>query len=356
MNGDLLIYGSYGYTGRLIAREAASRGAEPTVAGRDRERVSEQAAELGLDSRSFSLDSSALDRRIGEFDAVLNCAGPFVDTCDPLVEACLETGTDYLDITGEFQVFERISEYDERAASAGVTLLPGVGFDVVPSDCLAAALADRLPSADELALGIAGTGSPSRGTALTMVENVGEGGIVRRNGRLIRVPAAYRTREIDFGRGPTTTVTIPWGDVVTAYHSTGIENVEVYAAASEPAIRAAKASDSLDWLVGSRPVRGALERIVESRVDGPDEEELAEGGAVVWGEVTDGERTASGRVRTPNPYALTAESAVVAAERVLDGAPRGFRTPSTAFGADFALDLEGVEREFVEEPAEVELA
>ena len=343
----LLVYGSYGYTGSLIAQDAVSRGGSPTIAGRDPRKVAAQAGDLEVDWRAFDL-ADASDH-LEEFDAVLNCAGPFVDTCDPMVEACLETGTDYLDVTGEFQVFERLANLDERADEAGVTLLPGVGFDVVPSDCLAAHLASRLPSADELAVGLAHDGSFSQGTILTLVNNAGEGGVIRRNGRLIRVPAAYDTREIDFGRGPQSAVTIPMGDVVTAPHSTGIENVSVYAAASKAEIAAMRVGDSVDWLLDAGPVKSGLECLIEAGVDGPDEDELEAGRAVVWAELTDGERTVSGRIRTPNVYALTADAAVSAAERTLAGDPDpGFQTPATAFGPDFVLDLERTEREVLE--------
>ncbi|MCU4741898.1 saccharopine dehydrogenase NADP-binding domain-containing protein [Halobacteria archaeon AArc-m2/3/4] len=351
---SLLIYGSYGYTGRLIAREAVSRGGSPVVAGRNHEHVLEQADELGVESRTFDLGEpkSTIERRIEAFDAVLNCAGPFGETCGPLVEACLETGTDYLDITGEFQVFDRLVDDDQRAREAGVTVLPGVGFDVVPTDCLSAFLHARLPSATDLTLGLAGTGSLSRGTARTMVRNLGTGGIVRRNGRLYRVPAAYDTREIDFGRGPTTATTVPWGDVVTAHHSTGIENIAVYAAVPSIAVRAMRAMNALKPIVGSRPVTSTLERLVTAGIDGPDEDERESDEAVVWGEVTDADgRTATARLRTPNPYTLTADTAVSAAQRVLENeAPEGYQTPSTAFGPDFVLDCEGVERELVSAP------
>lgn len=376
---NLLVYGAYGFTGELIAREAVARGGSPVVAGRDRDRIGALASDLGLEGRAFALDATAdggspasdgdpwppvdgagagsngLADRIADVDAVLNCAGPFVETAEPLVEACLATGTHYLDITGEFRVFERLAGADDRASERDLTILPGVGFDVVPSDCLAKFLQERLPEATDLALGIAGVASPSRGTARTMVRNLGEGGVVRRRGRLVKVPAAYRTREIDFGRGPITAVTIPWGDVSTAYHSTGIENVEVYVAASPAAVRGMRVADTLGPLLGARPVRAALDRLVSTLVSEPDERELAEGEAVIWGEVTDGAETVTARTTTPNPYALTAEAAVTAAERVLDGeSPAGFQTPSTAFGPDFALELAGADRDVLRSTAEAE--
>ncbi|ELY43711.1 saccharopine dehydrogenase family protein [Natronorubrum sulfidifaciens] len=361
---SLLIYGSYGYTGRLIAREAVSRGGSPVVAGRNAREVTRQADELGVEGRTFELtdDVSATLQR---FDAVVNCAGPFVKTVDPIVDACLETGTDYLDITGEFRVFERLRQRDDEARAAGVTLLPGVGFDVVPSDCLAAFLSEQLPSATTLSLGIKARGPLSRGTARTALEQFGSDGVVRRNGRLIKVPPAFRTREIDFGVGPEHAVTIPWGDVVTAARSTGIESIEVYAAMPSWLTRAMATTDSLGWLVDRRPVKPLLERLIDTRVDGPDARERARDTAVVWGEAVDestGQR-ARARVRTPNPYTLTAEATVSAAERILDGrdrthapVPAGFQTPSSAFGPEFVLELEGTTREVLETPVAVDEA
>jgi short subunit dehydrogenase-like uncharacterized protein len=351
---SLLIYGSYGYTGGLIAREAVARGGSPAVAGRDGRAVATQADELGVEGRTFDL-ADGIERHLTPFDAVLNCAGPFVETAEPLVEACLETGTDYVDVTGEFPVFEWLRQRDAAAREAGCTILPGVGFDVVPSDCLAAFLAARLPDADRLTLGIKGGGGLSRGTARTLVGHLGDGGVVRRNGRLVRVPTAFRSREIDFGDGPEHAVTIPWGDVVTAAHSTGIESIEVYAAAPPWTKRLLPVADSLGWLLERRPVDGLAKWLIDARLDGPDGRDLATGSAVVWGEVADASagRRVRGRLRTPNPYALTAESAVTAAERVLEGdVSAGFRTPASAFGADFALELSGTDRELVTDPDE----
>ncbi|WP_226005398.1 saccharopine dehydrogenase family protein [Natrinema salinisoli] len=354
---SLLVYGSYGYTGRLIAREAVARGGSPVVAGRNGRAVAEQADALRVEGRTFDLDAADLGSKLARFDAVLNCAGPFVETAEPLVEACLETNTDYLDITGEFSVFECLRQHDAAARDAGITLLPGVGFDVVPSDCLAAFLADQVPDADRLALGIKGSLDFSRGTARTLVEQLGVGGVVRRNGRLLQVPTAFRSREVDFGDGPEHAVTVPWGDVVTAAHSTGIESIEVYAAAPSWASKALSAVDSLEWLLDSRPAERLLKRLIDARLDGPDERELATGSAVVWGEVRKegGDQRARARLRTPNPYALTAESAVLAAERVLKGGDRistGFQTPASVFGSEFALELTGTERELLEAPAD----
>ncbi|WP_135365178.1 saccharopine dehydrogenase family protein [Halosimplex halophilum] len=344
---DILVYGSYGYTGRLIVEEATDRGLDVVVGGRDRNAVENQAIRQGCEERVFALDEPRLlDLALEEVEAVVHCAGPFAETAEPVVEGCLRTGTHYLDITGEIEVFERLAAADEQAEEAGITVLPGVGFDVVPTDCLAAHLAERLPDADRLALGFEASGGVSPGTAKTALRGLGEGGAVRRNGCIESVPIGSETRRIDFGRGERTAMAIPWGDVSTAYHTTGIGNVAVYTAVPSWAPRAARAAGLFGPLAGSGAVQSLLERVVEARVDGPDERERREGESYVWGEVetADGKRAVS-RLVAPETYRLTKLTAVAIAERVAAGeAPAGFRTPAGAFGPDLILDVEGVER------------
>jgi short subunit dehydrogenase-like uncharacterized protein len=342
----ILVYGSYGYTGRLVTERATAVGLDPVVAGRTAEKVREQAREHDLDYRVFGLgDAAAVAAELDDVAVVLNCAGPFTRTSEPFVDACLETGTHYLDITGEIEVFEALAERDGDAEEAGITLLPGVGFDVVPTDSLAAHLAERLPDATDLSLGFQGLGEVSPGTAHTAVDSLGDGGMVRRDGELRSVPVAHDVRTIDFGAGPTTATAIPWGDVSTAYHTTGIPNVTVYAAQSKLAVRFLRLSNDLDWLLGNDRVQSVLHGLVDRFVDGPDETERQAGTMYVWGKATDGEKTVVSRLRTPESYAFTALSATYLTERVRDGdAPTGFQTPAGAFGADAVLDIEGVER------------
>lgn len=355
---DLLLYGAYGYTGRLVAGEALDRGLRPLLSGRDRAKLEARAAELGLPSSAFSLDDrTALEAALDRVPLVLHCAGPFQRTFRPMVEACLRTGTDYLDVTGEIGVFEGLAARGERAAGRDVTLLPGVGFDVVPSDCLAAHLQSRLPSATKLRLAIQSRGGGvSRGTATTMAENAGRGGMVRKEGKLRRVPAAWKVRRIDFGDGPRTAATIPWGDVSTAWYSTGIGDIETYAAMPPSGVWMLRATRYLAPLLRTRPVTRAIQAWIRRTVNGPDPGERARAEARVWGRVADAEgRSASARLRTPEGYTLTARTAVGCARRVLDGeVGPGFQTPSAAFGPDFVLEFEGVVREDVDGEPESE--
>lgn len=343
-----LLYGATGYTGRLIAGMATAAGLHPVLAGRDRAGVARVAEALGLPFRVFPLDDpAALRAGLDGIAAVLHCAGPFSRTSRPMASACLAAGAHYLDITGEIAVFEQLAARDAEARAAGITLLPGVGFDVVPSDCLAAHLARRLPGATSLLLGLQGSGRLSRGTLTTAIENQHRGGAIRRGGALVAVPAAWRTRRIDFGRGPRTAVTIPWGDVATAWYSTGIPDIEVYAAVPAPLRRAMRASRHLGWLLGSRWVRGLMLRRVQAGPAGPSPGELAQGRSTIWGRVEDPTgRSAEARVHGPEGYLLTARAALAILRRVLEGgAPTGFQTPSRALGADFILEIEGITRE-----------
>ena len=317
------------------------------LAGRNADAVGELARQLKLEHRVFSLDDpAAVDAGLNDMAAVLNCAGPFSRTARPMADACLRRGVHYLDVTGEISVFEGLAARDAEARAAGVMLLPGVGFDVVPSDCLAAHLKRRLPAATKLALGFQAVGRFSRGTATTMVENLPRGGMIRRGGVLTRVPMAWRTRTIDFGRGPVRAMTIPWGDVSTAYRSTGIPDIEVYLAATLSQVVAARLLRWFGWAVGSRAVQGWLKRRIQAGPPGPTDEERARGESLLWGEATDpaGGRAVS-RLRGPEGYTLTVLAALAVVERVLGGeAPPGFQTPSLAYGSDFVLGLPGVSR------------
>jgi len=348
MADDVLIYGSYGYTGELIAKQAAaSSDLDPTVAGRNAAKVRGQASELGLEGAVFSLDGSDdVAGAVEAFDVVLNCAGPFSRTAAPMVDACIETGTHYLDITGEWQVFDALAERGAAAEEAGVMLLPGTGFDVVPSDCLAAHLVDRLPDAASLTLALGGMGGLSRGTAMTMVEGFGDDGVVREDGELKRVPQAFDDREFEFSHGTRSAMTIPWGDVVTAYHSTGVGNVRVYSETHPDTISRLRTFRTLAPVVQTGPVQSLLKWLVDRRIDGPNDERLREGSGEIYGEAenADGERVVS-RLETPNGYALTRDTALLCTRRVLDGdAPVGYQTPSSAYGKDLVLEVDGVER------------
>jgi saccharopine dehydrogenase (NAD+, L-lysine-forming) len=334
-----LIYGANGYTGELIARKAVERGEKPILAGRSAEKLRPLAEELRLPLRVFDLRTPDLSG----VSLVLHCAGPFSATSRPMVDACLAAKAHYLDITGEALVFEDVLARDAEARERGVVLLPGVGFDVVPSDCLAALLKEKLPAATQLELAFAPLGRSSPGTMKTSIESLPRGGLVRREGKLTRVPAAFRVREVPFADKTRTCMSVPWGDVATAYRSTAIPDIIVYIAAKPAVIRAAKLSRLTGPLLALPFVQEQLKRRVEASIRGPDAAARASSSAQFWGRVQAGSSAVSMQMEVPDGYSLTAEAAVECALRVLaGGVGPGALTPSLAFGASFVTALSGV--------------
>lgn len=342
-----MVYGAYGYTGRLVLERAVAAGLKPVVAGRDAARIESLALEFGLPHRSFDLDNTEqLRRGLEGMRAVLHCAGPFSATAAPMIAACLQVGTHYLDITGEIDVFAYAHANDGAARKRGVALVPGVGFDVVPTDCLAAMLKHELPDATELVLAFDAGGGPSRGTALTSVEGLGNGGRVRRDGQLLKVPLGYKQREFAFPRGNRQAVTIPWGDVYTAFVSTGIPNVEVYMALPPRTIANLRRLRWFTPLLGLAPVQWLMKWRVESSVRGPSAQRRGDTQSHVYGEV----RNPRGDVRaatlsTPNGYDLTADAALAITRHLATdpGPHAGYYTPSLLMGAEFVRSLPGVQ-------------
>ena len=345
MEKTFLLYGANGYTGELITRFAVERGLKPVLAGRNEAKIGEVAEKFGLPFRVFSLEGTEkLAAALQETGFVLHCAGPFSLTSKPMVEACLRNKKHYLDITGEIAVFEAMAARNKKAEEAGIMIMPGVGFDVVPSDCLARHLKNRLPSATNLTLAFYGLGKISHGTQATMMMNVGKGGAIRRDGKILNVPAAWKTREIDFGELKKTAVTIPWGDVSTAFYSTGIPNIEVYTIVPESNLKMLKLSRYIGWILATKPVQNFLQKQIP--VGGPSDAERAKGKTYLWGEASDesGNKAAS-RLSGPEGYTLTALTALKIAEKILnENFQTGFQTPAKAYGADLILEIEDVSR------------
>ena len=345
---NFMVYGSYGYTGRLIVEQAVREGFKPLLAGRDERQLRAQAEKFGLAYRAFSMeDSAALDAALMEVDAVLHCAGPFVLTYRQMAEACIRTKRHYIDISGEIEEFEALALMDGEAKRAGIMLLPGAGFDVVPSDCLIAYAAGKLPGATQVELFIKQVGGGvSRGTARSGIENMQRAGRIRRDGKIISVPNLWRSREIDFGRGPTRLVSMGWGDVSTAYHSTGIPNVTVYMSFPKamtgimgltryfgPVLYTRSARNFIKWLIG---------KFLPS---GPTREQNEKGFSLLIAEVTDGRTTVRAQLKTPEAYYLTALTSVEVLKRILNADLKpGFQTPSRVYGADLILQFKGVQR------------
>jgi len=331
-----LIYGAYGYSGKLIAHQAKKRGYQPILAGRNENFLEPVARHLNFQYKAFSLDDiDEVQKQLEDVDLVINCAGPFSQTAAPLIRACIDTKTHYLDITGEIDVFEYAHSMGKAAREAGIVICPGVGFDVIPTDCIAARLNAQMPEATHLALGFDSGSRMSRGTARTSIERLGRGGAARIHGQIIDVPHAWHSRWIDFSNGEKFAMTIPWGDVSTAYYTTEIPNIEVYIPASPRLVKKMRRMNWFRWVFNWKWVQAKLIKKLESQPAGPEEKERKDNPTYVWGEISDAKgNKKSMRIKVKNGYSLTAEGAVELAIHTLSQKQsRGFYTPSRLYGA-----------------------
>lgn len=312
----LMIYGATGYTGRMAAAHAQQLGLNLVIAGRNAERLASLAAELDVPYRVFAADASQLQG----IDVLLNFAGPFAHTAEPLMRACMASGTDYLDITAEINVY-RLAE--QLGAGADVMLLPGVGWDVVPTDCLAMHVARRVPQPQSLKIALQVPGAMSRGSALSVGEIIGAGVMARIDGELLATPDA-QSQLLDFGDGPALCAPLSFGDLITAWHSSAIPNIAMFV-----------------HITGEAFPEGDLSLLP----DGPTQAQRDAHRARAVAEVTGIDGTvARSVIETVNGYSYTPLAAVEAARRVLGGERRpGFETPAKLFGVGFALTIDGTQ-------------
>ena len=347
MEKDIIVYGAYGYTGELIVRKCLELGIKPLLSGRSEAKLKPIAVEYGLPYEVANLEATELDKLLAGSKVVIHAAGPFIHTSKPMVEACIRNKVHYTDITGEIAVFVQARKYDEQAKKAGVMLLPGTGFDVVPSDCLAAHLKSRMPDADDLVLAFYGTGRASRGTSLTVVEGLGTGGAIRKDGKLKQVPDAYDVKRFDFGPTNMTAVTIPWGDVYTAFFSTGIPNIKVYMGLPEKVINSMKWGKYFGWLMRTEFVKKRARAKIIAGKAGPSDEQREKATTYLVGTVTDkAGKAMTSSIQTQEGYTLTAMTAVDIAQKIVAGNFKpGFQTPSLAYGKDVVCEVSGAQFE-----------
>jgi len=267
-----------------------------------------------------------------------------------MVDACLRTGTHYLDVTGEIPVIEALAGRNAEARERRTMIMPGVGFDVVPSDCLAAHVAARLPAAQRLVLGLKGLRFATRGSAKTLAEHASYGVKVRRNGVITPVPAGSLQRAFDYGDGLRPSINVSWGDVASAYYTTGIRNIEVYFETTPMLRGMLMASRYFGWILGTAPWQAWLKAQADLLPEGPTEEQRAAAEMVLVAEAEDdaGRRVAS-RLRTPEAYTFTGMTGPAVAQRVLKGDFEvGFQTPARVYGGDLVLSFPDVWREDLE--------
>jgi short subunit dehydrogenase-like uncharacterized protein len=342
----LLLYGAYGYTGRLTAELVAAKKLEVVLAGRNEDALVPLGQRLGLPTRVVGLnDPGQLSAALRDIACVVHMAGPFAITSAPMLNACLATHTNYIDVTGEIEVFEALWSREDEIRRTGITVVPGAGFDVVPSDCLAGYVASKLKRPCSLVMALRGLESASQGTLRTAIRQVSKPVLCRRAGAI--VPIEDRSpRSIDFGYGNEPCVPVSWGDVATAFHSTGIGKITVYFRRTKLFRSADIVGRLFGPLLRSRPGQRALAAIVRRFPEGPSQAERCGRRSTIWAEAIDPlGRSFKAILSTPDAYDFAANSALEIASRIISlPAPLGLVTPFQAFGADFVLNLPGCSR------------
>lgn len=348
MQDQLLLYGANGYTGTLIAKLAAAYDIRPVLAGRTEANIKPVADELQLPYLIIDLNNSAaLEASLSNIKLVLHAAGPYIYTAKQMVEACLKTNTHYIDINGDISVFEMLKQYDAAAKEKGIMIMPGVGFDVVPTDCIALQLKNQMPDATHLKLAFASIGGGiSHGTAITMAGKIGEGGAARENGKIVRKPLGQKGMRVDFGGSKIFVMTIPWGDVSTAYTTTGIPDIETYTGMSPKIYWILKLQWAFNWLLRRTFIRNLIRKKIKARPAGPGDEQRKNSSSLVWGEVRNATgQTMNAAISCPDGYTLTAHSSLIISKKILAGDYKtGYQTPAGCYGDKLVMEIPGTKK------------
>jgi short subunit dehydrogenase-like uncharacterized protein len=352
MTANVLLYGANGYTGRLIADLASNYGVQLILAGRKEADIKAMGEQLQLPYKIFALEQEdILLETLREVKLVLHAAGPFSETADAMLKACMKTKTHYLDINGDISVFEKIKSLDAEAKQAGIMLMPGVGFDVVPTDCIAKHLHGQLPDMTDLQLAFATLGGGlSHGTAITMASKIGEGGAIRKNGKIVRTPLGAEAMMVPFYRGEDLplkemfVMNIPWGDVSTAHFTTGVPNIKTYTGVSKKVYNLLKFQGVFNWLLRTSFVRNIIRKKIKSLPAGPSKQQRAAALGMVWGRASNQNGTVvTASLCGPEGYTITAHAALIIVNKVLAGNFKpGYQTPASVYGEDLISEVPGV--------------
>ena len=355
MNSDSLerkwmLYGCYGYSGELILKEALRKGLKPIIAGRSEEKVTKLAEKHQLPFRVFDLSSFAtIEQNISDCDLVFNAAGPFTSTCIPMLKACLNAKIHNLSLAGEIPILEELHRYHQEAKAQGVIIGVGLGFDVMPTDAMANKAKELLPDATHLLIGLNGPNDMSRGSMKEFFEQIGEQAFwQRRNGKLVE--SKPRSTYMDFGNGRKLSSSIAWGDTASAYHSTGIPNIDVFSAVSKADLLLIKTLDALGFLFKFKRIQKITNKCIDKLLSGPDEKKREQGLTYLCAEANNAK---GNKVRiymtTPSAYKITYLGAVFAIQEVLEKpkSEGGYYTPAQLLGTETISRIEGVSEMYI---------
>ncbi len=324
MKNKLLIYGATGYTAKVFARELVKNNIEPVLAARS-ESVIHVAEKFNCENRIFPLDeSSTIDKQLRDIHLVANLAGPFHVTQNPLIQSCLNTGTHYIDIAGEVPAMESAFMYDQQANNAGIMIMPGAGFGVVPTDIAAALAHEHLPDATWLKIAYATKGGVSQGTLRTILKHVDKPGFIRCDGKWEQANPAFQQMKFTVQGKDFTAVYNPWrADLFTAYVSTRIPNIETYSVF--PGLIVKMMQGNMLWLRDF-----ILKNGMKLLPEGPSEKKLEKGSTIIHVSAgNDHDSNLKVNILGPEAYLFTAKALLSISENILNGQVfHGTQTPS----------------------------
>ncbi|MVA37363.1 saccharopine dehydrogenase family protein [Agrobacterium vitis] len=312
----MMIYGATGYTGRMVAEHAKSAGIQVVLAGRSEGALVKLAIEHGVECRVFALDDAdTIDQNLLGISVLLNCAGPFMRTAKPLMEASIRKGMHYLDTAAELDSYRLAELLDGDARAAGVMLMPGGGGSVAMLGSLAGHAVARVQNPRKIQIAMHVAGGMSRGSAISATENMTAETLARVDGELVTV--ANSIRKFDFGQGAVDSFQVTLPDLITIWRATGVPDIETFV-----------------HVTGNGFPTGDLSLLP----DGPTEEERLANRYQAIVEVTDVQGNVfRSLLDTVNGYSFTAIAVAEAGRRVLAGEARpGFQTPAGLFGKGFA--------------------
>lgn len=343
----IIVYGAYGYTGKLISNQLKDKIQDVLLSGKNENKLRTLSDNTGFSFLAIDLQNKKnLTELFSQTEIVINAAGPFINTCCQIIEACIESKSHYIDINGDIKVFEIIKSYGEKATQAGVMILSGAGFDIVPSDCLAVKLKKMMTNPTHLKIAFATSGGGiSHGTALTVLGRIGEKALKREDGKLKQISMGKNSMWVDFGEAKKFTINMSWGDVSTAYTSTGIENIETYMAVKPKIYYFLKLQFIFNWLLRLGIVRNMIKNYIDKNIVGPNEISREKAYSLFYAEIKNSSgHTMSARLKTDEGYNLTAKATVLIAKKVLNNDFKiGYQTPAKAYSENLIFEIEGTE-------------
>lgn len=337
MKNKILIYGALGYTGNLFVTRALDKEL-PMVLGARKEKVREIAEAIGSEYRIFEIKNTAdILPFLSDVFLVVNFANIQFSLNKALIEACIQSGTHYIDLGSEYYDISEVHKYHEASIASGSMLMPGYGFNLVPTDIAADIAHQFLPDANELIFGFAAIGESSRGTVKSVLRDATRKGFFRKDGKLQAIAPAVE--EIQFaadGRQYTLVNNPLMGEVITAWEGTKIPSIKTYS--YFPWILVQFMKGRLNWLR-----KFLLKYAGLFFPAGPTEKQLRSGYSYSWVEAKNADKKVLITIKGPEAYLFTVQIIQQLIRQLVKGkVSSGFIRPAF-FGRELIESVEGVQ-------------